>query len=148
MKYIPNELLFEEAKRLIANKENVIMRGKGSSMYPYLREGKDAVVLSPFQPNELKKGVIALFQHSGRYILHRIVERKINCWVMQGDGVFRSREEVPEQNIIAIVHTVVRSGGKEVSTRSAGARLYWYCWYNVRPFRRYLLAFLHYIVRY
>jgi hypothetical protein len=142
MSDIPKELFFEEAKRLIANGENVIMRGRGRSMYPCLREGKDAVVLSPFQPEELKIGVIALFQHSGRYIVHRIVGRNAHVWIMQGDGVHRNQEKVSEQDIIAIVHTVIRSGGKEVSVESSGARLYWQCWRCLRPFRRYIVFIL------
>jgi hypothetical protein len=136
---ITQEWLFSEAKGFLSKGENIIMRGCGNSMNPYLRAGTDAVVLSPYNPEDLQAGVIVLFSYYGKYLLHRIIGRKGACLVIQGDGVCKNTEIVPAQDIIAIVQTVVRSNGKEVSVQSPGARLYWQCWRHLRPIRRYLL---------
>jgi len=134
---ITQEWLFNEAKDFLSKGEKVIMRGRGGSMNPYLREGKDSVVLSPYRPEDLQAGVIVLFTYHGKYILHRIIGRKGEYFVIQGDSC-KNTEIVPEQDIIAIVQTIIRPSGKEVSVQSFGGRLYWFCWRHFRP-GRYLL---------
>ena len=138
---ITQEWLFKETKDFLSKGEKVIMRGRGNSMNPYLRAGIDSVVLSPYRPEDLKAGVIALFSCQGKYILHRIIGRKEKYLVIQGDGVCKRKEFVPEKDIIAVVWTVIRPNGREVSTQSFGARLYWYGWRLLRPVRRYVLWF-------
>ncbi|GHT46257.1 hypothetical protein FACS189440_03870 [Bacteroidia bacterium] len=135
---ITREWLFSEAKSFLSKGESVIMRGCGNSMNPYLRAGTDAVILSPYHPEDLQVGVIVLFFYYGRYLLHRIIGRKGEYFVIQGDGVCKNTETVPARDIIAVVRTVIRPGGKEVSVQSPEARLYWQCWRRLRPFRRYL----------
>ncbi|MDR1859870.1 MAG: S24/S26 family peptidase [Bacteroidales bacterium] len=136
---ITQEWLFDEAKELLESGQNVIMRGRGDSMNPCLRAGTDAVVLSPFMPDELRTGSIVLFTYRGRYLLHRIIGRRGDRLVIQGDGVRRGKELVPPDDVIAVVHTVIRPNGREISVHSRGARLYWQVWRRLRPFRRYLL---------
>ena len=136
---ITQEWLFGEAKDFLSKGESVIMRGRGNSMNPYLKAGTDAVVLSPYSLDDLQAGVIVLFSYRGKYLLHRIVGFRDNCFVIQGDGICKNTEIVPPQDIIAVVRTVIRPGGKEVSVYSSKARLYWWSWRSLRPFRRYLL---------
>ena len=45
VKEIPNEILFAEVRRLIAENRNVTLKAKGSSMLPFIRGGEDSVVL-------------------------------------------------------------------------------------------------------
>jgi hypothetical protein len=139
---ITQEWLFSETKKFLAKGENVIMRGCGNSMNPYLRSGKDVVVLSSFREEDLHSGNIVLFSYLGRYLLHRIIGQKDGYYVIQGDGVCKNAEKVLLQDIIAVVRTIIRPDGKEVSAQSFGARLYWQCWRRLRPFRRYLLWIL------
>ncbi|GHT65396.1 hypothetical protein AGMMS50239_25070 [Bacteroidia bacterium] len=136
---ITQEWLFSEAKGFLSKGESVIMRGCGNSMNPYLRAGTDAVILSPYHPEDLQAGVIVLFFYHGRYLLHRITGQLDEYFVMQGDGVCKNTEIVPVRDILAVVRTIVRHNGKEVSVQSPEARLYWQCWRRLRPFRRYLL---------
>jgi phage repressor protein C with HTH and peptisase S24 domain len=139
---ITQEWLFSETKEFLAKGEKVVMRGRGSSMNPYLRSGKDIAVLSPFREEDLHPGDIVLFSYHGRYILHRIIGQKGGRYLIQGDGVYKNTEIVLLQDIISLVRTVIRPGGREVSVQSFGARLYWQCWRRLRPFRRYLLWIL------
>jgi len=143
---ISQEWLFKEAKDFLSKGEKVIMRVRGNSMNPYLRDRKDAIVLSPTRPEDLQIGTIVLFTYHGKYILHRIIGRKGEYFVIQGDGVCKNTEIVPEKDIIAIVQTIIRPSGKEVSVQSFGGRIYWFCWRHFRP-GRYLLRFLHVIAR-
>ena len=138
---ITQEWLLKEAQNFLSKGEKVTMRGSGNSMIPYLR-ARDSFVLSPYRPEDLKTGRIVLFSYQGKYIIHRIIGRKDECFIIQGDGVCKNKEIVPEKDIIAIVWTIIRSKGKEVSTRSFGARLYWFAWRLLRPVRRYVLWLL------
>jgi hypothetical protein len=146
MMEISQEWLFKEAKDFLSQGEKVIIRIRGKSMNPYLRERKDCVVLSPYRPEELQVGAIVLFTYRDKYILHRIIGRKGDCFVIQGDGICKNTEIVPKQDIIAVVRTVIRPSGKEVSVQSWGGRAYWFCWRHIR-LGRYLLWFLHKIRR-
>jgi hypothetical protein len=140
MKPIPNDLFFKEVERMLSSGENVELRVNGVSMQPYLRDGKDVVVLSPLSSTGLTKGQIVLFRYHDRYLLHRIVKCKEKDLVMQGDGSYNCKEEALPSDVIGIVHTIIRPNGKTVSTSSFWAQLYWRCWYFLRPVRRYLLA--------
>jgi hypothetical protein len=148
MKPIPNELFFKEVERLLSNGENVELRVQGVSMQPYLRDGKDAVILSPFSPAELSKGKVVLFRYHERYLLHRIVKYKGKKLIIQGDGVCKNQEEVLPSDVIGIVNTIICPNGKTISTSSFSTQVYWRCWYFLRPFRRYLLTIYNKIKNY
>jgi signal peptidase I len=139
MNPIPNDLFFKEVELLLSNGKDVELRVKGVSMQPYLRDGKDVVVLSPFSPTDLVKGKIVLLRYHDRYLLHRIVRCREERLIFQGDGA-NGKEEALPSDVIGIVNTVIRPNGRTVSTSSFPAQAYWRCWYFLRPFRRYLLA--------
>ena len=139
---ITQEWLFTETKVFLSKGENVIMQGRGNSMNPYLWPGRDAVVLSPYRSEDLKAGTIVLFFHHNQYILHRIIGRNDDCFVIQGDAIHKKKELVREKDIIAVAHTVIRHNGREVSTQSFNARLYWFCWRLLRPVGLFVLKVL------
>ena len=63
--------------------ETVEFMPRGVSMLPLLRQGRDAVVLSPL-PERLRKYDVVLYRRrNGQYVLHRIVEcgRRTPVWV-------------------------------------------------------------------
>ena len=69
--------------------QEVVLTITGNSMSPFLRNKKDQVVLTTCDPTALQPGDVPLYRRrSGRYVLHRIVERD--------DGVNRTRYGVDE----------------------------------------------------
>jgi hypothetical protein len=139
---IPNEVFFEEVERLLSEGESVEINIKGSSMYPYLREGKDKVVVSPVRKEDLLRGAIILFRYLDRYILHRIIRCEGGTFIMKGDGVWRNQEKASQEDIIGVVHTIIRPDGRTVSTNSFSAQVYWRYRHFLRPVRRCLVAVL------
>jgi len=137
MMEVPQEWLFKEAKDFLSKGEKVTIRFRGNSMNPYLRDRKDCIVLSPYYPEDLQAGAIVLFSYRGKYILHRIIGRKREYFVIRGDNCTNT-EIVPLQNIIAVVRTIIRPSGKEVSVQSFGGRLYWFCLRHFRQGRYFL----------
>ncbi|MDR1056227.1 MAG: S24/S26 family peptidase [Prevotellaceae bacterium] len=141
MKLIPNEAYFAEIADMLSDGQSVQLRVKGGSMRPYLRNEKDIVVLSPFNPFKLKKGRIVLFKYRNRYLLHRIVKCENNRFMIQGDGVCKASEKALPSDVIGMVDTIIRPGKKTVPANSLCAMLYWKIWLFAIPIRRYLLVF-------
>jgi signal peptidase I len=139
MKQIPNDIFFEEIAQFLHSGKNVKLYVKGTSMQPWLRNGKDAVMLSPVQPDALKTGNIVLFRFRGQYLLHRIIARRGDNFVMQGDGAYQMRESVTLADIIGTVYAIIRPSGKNRPAGSLSERLYWNIWYTLYPIRKYLL---------
>lgn len=140
MKTLPNDLLFAEVTRALAEGRSVRLTLVGNSMQPFLRNGRDTVVLAPFTPGELRPGAVVLFRYHGLYLLHRIVRRRGNRFTICGDANLRP-EYATLPDISGIVRSVIRPSGRTVGCRSLSWRLRSRLWMLLRPFRRYLMYF-------
>ena len=96
MKRIANECFFAWVESEIKSGRSVKFRVKGNSMMPLLRNGKDEVVVGPYDKEELKLFDVILFRQTDRYVLHRIIQKRDSRYLMQGDGVCRFYEECLE----------------------------------------------------
>ena len=80
---------------------------RGTSMWPLLREGRDAVAL--VAPEKLKKWDICLYRRAdGSYILHRLMKFKKGEPVFCGDNQTVMEHGVPSEAIIAKVAAIYR----------------------------------------
>ena len=140
MRLIPSSVFFENIEQMLSEGKSVELRCFGRSMNPYLRgDGSEIIVASPFSPDELVPGTIVLFRYYGKYVCHRIIRRKGDRLLIQGDGTISKREKVPVSDVIGIIHTVIRRNKKPVFTQTKTAQLYWRCWLCLSPVRKYLL---------
>ena len=140
MRLIPNNIFFENVEQLLSEGKSVELRCLGSSMQPYLRgDGSEVIVAYPFSPDELIPGTIVGFRYHGRLICHRIIRRKGEKLLIQGDGIIDNREQVPVSDVIGIIRIIIRRNKKPVFTQTKTARLYWRCWLRLSPVRKYLL---------
>ena len=107
---------------------------RGISMLPMLRQGKDAVILSP-APEKLKKYDLPLYQRDdGKYVLHRIVGVG-ELYSCVGDNQFAVEKGLRHDQMIAVVTSFSRDG-KDHSVNSVGYRVYCRFWHYSRPVRR------------
>ncbi|MDR2823993.1 MAG: S24/S26 family peptidase [Prevotellaceae bacterium] len=146
MKTIANNLFFSEIERILATGENVSITVKGRSMTPLLRNGRDAVVLSPANVRALKVGQIVLFRHRERHLLHRIVKIDGENLVIQGDGT-RNTEDAMRSDVVGVVVTIIRKNGGKIILPNGWESFYFRIWQILKPFRRYLLAIYRRIFR-
>ena len=123
MKRIANECFFAWVESEIKSGRSVKFRVKGNSMMPLLRNGKDEVVVGPYDKEELKLFDVILFRQTDRYVLHRIIQKRDSRYLMQGDGVCRFYEECEDTDIIGVVRKVCRPSGKKIETDSMCWRL-------------------------
>lgn len=114
--------------------ETVEFMPRGVSMLPLLRQGRDAVVLSPL-PERLRKYDVVLYRRrNGQYVLHRIVECG-ETYTCMGDNQFAREPGLRREQMIAVM-TAYRRDGKLRSVTATGYRVYVRLWHWTRPLRR------------
>lgn len=103
----------------------------GNSMNPFLKDGRDTVLLEKPAEKDFVRGRIILFRReSGALILHRI--RKVlpdNKLLMNGDAQYWC-ETVDKSQAIAVVRKIFRDG-KEIP---CGKNTLWHILKPLRPF--------------
>ena len=138
MKQLPNHIFFAQVESEILQGRSVWFKIKGISMLPFLKDNKDSVLLSPVKEPVVKNDVV-LFSYNGRHVLHRLIKIEGEKYIMQGDGVYASKEFCYSKDIIGIVTKVQRPSGKIIPVTSFSWRLLSALWGNLRFLRRYLL---------
>lgn len=144
---ISNDDYFVEVKRLLREGNIVTVPVKGSSMSPFIVEGKDRVVIEGIEaatPEKIGRrtaetGDIVLFQAGGKYYLHRILRLSDGVAEIQGDGILKSKEFCHPDDIFGRVTTILKDGERPVSVDSPHYRALVRLWLFLHPFRRILL---------
>lgn len=141
---LANDMLLPEVGRLVAEGNEVVLRAKGNSMLPFIRNERDSIVMSA--PKEPFVGEIVLAEVApGRFVMHRIVSIDGDRITMMGDGNIRGTESFDRKHILAHVSKIIRcrkDGGEssridcESPRHLRLARL----WGRLLPLRRWLLA--------
>lgn len=144
---LPNEILFDRVKELVAEGHSITFRVKGNSMNPFLMDGRDEVVISSFREKDIRPGVIILAKDIfDRVMLHRVIGVRGGIIEMMGDGNCYGTEISDFGRIAGIVTGVVRNG-QRISCRSKGWNFFSSFWNIARPVRRWLLAVWRRILR-
>jgi signal peptidase I len=89
-------------------------RARGWSMAPFIHDG-DVICVSPFREKHPGVGdVVAYIQPDNeKLVVHRLVRRRGNEWLIQGDNTLEeSCELVPVANLIGRVTRIERDGNK------------------------------------
>lgn len=162
---LSNRIFFEQVETLLAEGREVQIRMRGHSMRPLLRDGRDTAVIAPLvrpapqQPGTprigaghptpmpvadmrgtLRRGDVVLFRCGDCHILHRIVRRSGDNFVLAGDGNYRITERCRTTDILARLERVIRPSGRTIDCRSLGWRLQSRLWLALPAgLRRFLL---------
>lgn len=123
---------------LLAQGKQVKVAPHGFSMYPYLVSDRDEVIIEK-PKREYRRGDIALYRRdSGIYVLHRI--HHVNCdgYYMLGDSQRWIEGPLREEQLLAIVVTLIRNG-REISVENTWYKLSYRIWLRLRIFRMKLM---------
>ena len=86
-----NEVYFSEVKRILSEGQSVQIPAKGQSMFPFIRDRKDLLILG--QADSLEIGDIVLAHLSnGMFVLHRIIQLSSQEVRLMGDGNIQVKE--------------------------------------------------------
>ncbi len=136
---IPNELLFEDVRRLINEGKRVTLNVKGQSMLPFIHGDRDQVVLE--KARQVKIGDILLCEISkGQYVLHRLIAIRGNSLQLMGDGNCYATEKCSFSDVVGRATLILQPDGKTLICGSPSEKRKAHLWVFLRPVRRYLLA--------
>ncbi len=130
---IDNDTFFEVVKAELASQKNISFTVKGTSMWPFYKDGKTIVYVD--LPKHLKKYDVVLADYQGKVILHRIIKIQNDTYTLRGDATYR-KEVVDVTDIFAKV--IAHQHKKKVSMDSKKYRLSVFLWVN-NPFRKVIL---------
>lgn len=133
-----------EVANRMAEGERVRIRAKGNSMLPFIRDGKDLIVLEKPNEQSFRKGCLLLvLLKDGRYVLHRVkkVDNTENrrSILLHGDGNLSIFETCAPQDVIAEATIVIR-GKRKIRKGSWRWNVYRYVWPRNLLARRILLG--------
>ena len=139
---IDNDAFFADDLTMLDQGKRVTIPVKGYSMLPFIRGGKDLVVLEK-AGDVLKADDIVLFHigpaSGGRYVMHRILSIDGDKVDIMGDGVPYNHEHVRRSQILAKAVEIVRAGKHPVDPYAPGQLRLVHFWQWLRPVRRYIL---------
>ena len=136
-----DELIIQEAVRLVQDGVSVTFPVKGRSMLPFIFGGRESVILQ--KPGSLQRGQVVLAQVGpDRYVVHRIIKIELDRITLMGDGNICGTESCTPSNVLAIATHVVDEKGKRRTLESKGQMFKARVWYVIRPLRRIILAVL------
>ena len=128
IKFIQNNIFFQEVAARIANSDRVRIRAKGNSMLPFIRDIKDEIILEKPNKQSFQKGRLLLVRLADeRFVLHRVKKIDDNRILLHGDGNLSTFETCTPKDVIAEATTVIRNG-KTIGIGSFHWNLYRYLW--------------------
>ncbi len=110
----------------------------GTSMNPLLYWGRDSVELIKCE-NAKKYDIIFYRRDNGQFVLHRIVGKNENGFILCGDNQVKKEYGIQDKHIIAVVKSITRKG-KTFSVDKFSYRLYVKLWTLILPLRNLILV--------
>lgn len=147
-RWISSQVLFTAVKDQLAENRQSVFTVTGMSMWPFLCNGRDQVIVGKMEKEKLKKGDILLYCASENgYILHRVTCLKEDCFQTTGDGNLYRDYPLPYECIVAKVYKVVRNG-KMIACSNIGWKIFSTMWMYLFPVRRYIFKGWFHIRKY
>lgn len=130
---VSNAAFFQMVEDFLLEDKPILIRVKGNSMLPFLREG-DCVELYKSEKRAFKIGAVVLAKWQGRYVLHRIIFKGSKYCYLSGDNNLFQVERVNYESVIARVINCHREG-KPIEVKGISFRYKGICWFLLRPLR-------------
>lgn len=138
-----NKSSFEEE---IKKSGRIIYTNVGDSMMPYIKQGRDVLVISEVNGRLNKYDVPLYKRDSGQYVLHRILKVRENDYVICGDNRWNKEYGITDRHIIGILTGVIRDG-MEIPVTSRKYRIYVHLWCDLFPVRAFILRVCQFVKR-
>lgn len=130
---IPMEELMPLLQLQMEASGSAVLTVTGWSMLPMLHDRKDTVTICPASGSCEKADVILYLRDNGQYVLHRILRKTKEGYILCGDNQFFT-EKVREDQVLAVVSGFTRKGKSYLVTHP-GYRRYAGLWVFFHPVR-------------
>lgn len=134
---MPNHILVTEISRLVNEGTQVTFVPKGSSMLPFIRGGRDSVVL--VKNDDISPLDIVLAKVGESYVIHRVIKVDGDRITLMGDGNLYGTEHCHRNDILAKVARIIKDE-RQIDCTCKSHRRKAIIWKRLLPVRRYLLA--------
>ena len=134
---LPNDAWLGEVSQMLREGKPYAIYVKGYSMRPFIEHMRDRVFLEKHDAYDVGDAVLAQIV-PGHYVLHRIIERRGNHLVLQGDGNVRGTEHCMMEDVSGLVTQYIRPNRTIPADDPQLVRRI-RLWRRLRPIRRYLL---------
>ncbi len=134
---LPNEEWLGEVSQMLREGKPYAIYVKGYSMRPFIEHTRDRVFLEKRDSYNVGDAVLAQIA-PGHYVLHRIIEKKGEDLILQGDGNLKGVELCKEQDVSGVVTQYIRPR-RIIPADDPKLIRRIKLWRKLRPVRRYLL---------
>ena len=125
---VNNHEIFKVMQIAFENDQTFILRVRGTSMFPLLKDKKDSVRLSKIE-GELKKRDIVLYRRTnGAYVMHRIIKIKNGVYSMVGDNQRKIETPIYRDQILAIATHIIKNDKEIEIKKSKKIRFFGWMW--------------------
>ena len=101
----------ELTKSLLGEGKDVSLPARGNSMLPFIKNGKDRIVLRRLEG--IKTGDMLLARVStGNYVIHRLIDIQGDRLTLKGDGNYRGVEYCSREDVSGTVIAIVSLRGR------------------------------------
>lgn len=126
-------------KEKLSSGGSVAFSPRGTSMLPFLVEGRDSVTLSS-PPEKIRKYDVVLYRRSnGQYVLHRVISVRAGQISCIGDNQFAIEKGIYPDQVIAVCSSFTRKG-RSFTAGSLRHRVFAILWHKSRFLRRACIA--------
>lgn len=138
-----NKSTFEEE---IHRNGTIIYTNVGDSMMPFIKQGRDVLVISRAE-GRLKRYDVPLYKRdSGQYVLHRILKVRENDYVICGDNRCSREYGITDRHIIGVLTGIIRDG-REIPVTDRKYRIYVHLWCDFFPVRAFFIRIRQFLKR-
>ncbi|WP_308763401.1 S24/S26 family peptidase [uncultured Bacteroides sp.] len=135
--WLKNAQFFDEIDRMLQDGHSVTIRAKGSSMFPFIRNERDSVILQDSKDIAVGSIVLARLQNRS-YVLHRVYRLEKEAIVLMGDGNLYATERCCRNEVVGVAVKIIRDG-RYVDCTSRKELFKAWVWRKLLPVRRVLL---------
>ena len=108
--HIDESISFEFFLSVLNETGSVRIPVNGRSMRPFLKEGRDKVILTKAYAHSIKKGDIVVYKKGDAYLLHRVVSLDGGVISIMGDNENNPDCGISPESVVATVKCVERNG--------------------------------------
>lgn len=108
---LSGQLLKELVRSVLDKGASFRFRSSGFSMSPFIKDG-DVVTVAPLWGTTPGLGDVVVFTHpcTGKLVIHRVVGKRPDSYLIKGDNLPEGGDLVPKTNILGHVARVERDG--------------------------------------
>lgn len=130
-------------EEVLKEKGEVVSAPLGISMLPLIRPQCDVVLLNRDTSQIGRYDVILYKRNNGKYILHRILGKNEDGYILCGDNQYRKEYGVKNEQILAVMKGFYRGEKRYIDVKSRGYRLYSKFWCCSLMLRKMMLLGMH-----